>query len=157
MLATRTFSATDSPPFNTPAPYFASMIIGASPSPSRYRIRVASVEIPVKCGPDILLNGLRRNLEGEADCPICQKPIRFRIENTRVEDLEPSQAVLHAVESQEGPGRLCVTCEASHIFDREECLRAWLSNYRGTPGSSYRLQDYMEHIITVESKKAVNN
>ncbi len=126
------------------------MVIGESPTSSLYRIRASGREIHLKCGPDILLNGIRQNLEAEANCPVCQTTIRFRIVDRCVEHLEPPQSILHAVEIVEGPGRLCVRCEASHIFDREECLHAWLSKYQGIPGSIYELQEYMDHVMTVK-------
>ncbi len=130
------------------------MVIGESPTSSLYRIRASGREIQLKCGPDILLNGMRQDLEADANCPICQRPIRFRIVDRTVVHLEPPQPFLHAVEIVEGPGRLCVRCEASHIFDREECLRAWLSDYLGIPGSVYALQEYMDHVMTIEQHKS---
>lgn len=132
------------------------MFVGVSPNPSRYRIHVARGEIGLKCGPDIILNGLRSNLDAEANCPVCQGLVRFKITDTKLEQLEPSEAIVHVVETVEGPGRLCVTCEASHIFDREECLHEWLGKYHGIPGSIYRLQEYMEHVKAVETRETPN-
>ncbi len=133
------------------------MVIGESPTSSLYRIRASGRDIDLKCGPDILLNGMRQNLEAEANCPVCQNPIRFRIIDRRIENLEPPRSILHAVEIFEGPGRLCVRCEASHIFDREECLDSWLSKYQGIPGSVYELQEYMDHVMTVEQPQGIGS
>jgi len=79
------------------------MAIGESPTSGLYRIRTSHGEIHLKCGPDILLNGMRQNLEAEANCPVCLGPIRFRIVDHRVEHLEPPQSIIHAVEIVEGP------------------------------------------------------
>ena len=132
------------------------MAIGESPTSGLYRIRTSRGEIQLKCGPDILLNGIGQNLEAEANCPVCQRPIRFRIVDHRVEHLEPPQSILHAVEIVEGPGKLCVRCEASHIFDKDECLRGWLGQYQGISGSVYKLQEYMDHVMTLERPQRIN-
>jgi len=63
-------------------------------------------EVYVKCGADILINGLKTNLGAEARCPVCGNVTRFHIDNRRIENLAPKDPTLHVVEIQLGPGRL---------------------------------------------------
>jgi hypothetical protein len=97
----------------------------------------------VKCGADILINGLKTDLKAEARCPSCGNVTRFHIHNRRIEDLTPSDPTLHVVEIELGPGRLSIECKSTHIFDKKDCLTKWLPNYTGKPGLVTSLPEYM--------------
>ena len=125
--------------------------VGQSDDPSLYLIRVSGKVIFVKCGADILLKGMRLNLFAEAICPICGNKTFLQIRGGRVEDSEPDTAVLHVVEIQTAPRMICVSCEASHVFHKETCLRTWLSTYRGLPGSIYTPAAYIDHARAIDS------
>jgi hypothetical protein len=62
-------------------------------------------DVYVKCGADILINGLKTDPTAEARCPSCGNVTRFHIDNRRIEDLAPKDTTLHVVEIQLGPGR----------------------------------------------------
>ena len=100
-------------------------------------------DVYVKCGADILINGLRTDLRAEARCPVCGTVTRFHIDNRRIEDLAPKDPTLHVVEIQLGPGRLNIKCDSTHIFDKKECLTNWRSTYTGKPGLVISLPEYM--------------
>jgi hypothetical protein len=100
-------------------------------------------DVYVKCGADILINGMKTDLRAEARCPVCGNVTRFHIDNRRIEDLAPKDPALHVVEIQLGPGRLNIKCDSTHIFDRKECLTNWLSTYTGKPGLVISLPEYM--------------
>ncbi len=126
--------------------------VGVSLNPSLYLIRVSGEVVFVGCGADIILNGLSLDLFGEATCPTCQAKVFLQLRGGRVEDLEPDTAVLYVVETQTAPGTVCVACESSHLFDKEACLRRWLSSYRGLPGSIYTPTAYTDHARAIKSK-----
>lgn len=117
-------------------------LIGESPVPTRFRIEVKGTGAFVRCGADILLNGLQQNLEAEARCPTCDQAIRFTIHRRRVEGLEPAGALLHVVEVPWEPG--FILCEATQIFDRDECQRRWSEGYAGPGGELVSLQGYLD-------------
>jgi len=100
-------------------------------------------DVYVKCGADILINGLRTDLRAEARCPVCGNVTRFHIDNKRIKDLAPKDPTLHVVEIQLGPGRLNIKCDSTHIFDKKECLVNWQSAYTGKPGLVISLPEYM--------------
>jgi hypothetical protein len=97
----------------------------------------------VKCGADILLNGLKIDLGAEARCPVCGYVTRFHIAKRRVEDLAPKDPILHVVELGMGDGHVGVECKSTHIFDKKDCLTKWLSAYTGKPGLVISLPEYM--------------
>ena len=103
-------------------------------------------EVYVKCGADILINGLMTDLKADAQCPSCGNITRFHIDNRRLEDVTPKDPTLHAVEIELGPGRLNIKCEATHIFDKKDCLTNWLSTYTGKPGLVVSLPEYMDSL-----------
>ena len=103
-------------------------------------------DVYVKCGADILLNGLKTDLGAEARCPVCGYPIRFHIVKRRVEHLAPNDPILHVVELGMGAGHVGVECESTHIFDKKDCLTKWLSTYAGKPGAVISLPEYMDSL-----------
>jgi hypothetical protein len=103
-------------------------------------------DVHVKCGADILINGLKTDLRAEARCPSCRNVTRFHISNRRIEEGAPSNPTLHVVEIESGPGRLSIKCEATHIFDKKDCLTKWLSTYTGKPGLVVSLPEYMDSL-----------
>ena len=76
-------------------------------------------DVYVRCGADILLNGLKTDLKSDAQCPICGDVTRFHIVQSRIEDLAPKGPTLHVVEFEMGPGHVGVECESTHIFDKK--------------------------------------
>ncbi len=125
------------------------MVIGWSPVPTRYRLTSPRGYIYGRCGADLLLNGLRGDVDAEAGCPVCANFIRFGVRVHRVVDLEPPEALLHVVEIP-GPN-ISIECASSHIFDSEICQRSWLESYRGSPGSTYSLQGYLDHRLAMQT------
>ena len=103
-------------------------------------------DVYVKCGADILINGLNLDLRAEARCPVCATVTRFHIGNRRIEELVPQDPTLHVVEIQLGQGRLSIICDSTHIFDKKDCLTSWLSTYTGKPGLVVSLPDYMDSL-----------
>jgi len=103
-------------------------------------------DVYVKCGADILINGLKTDLRAEARCPICGTITSFHIDNKRIEDLAPKDPTLHVVEIQLGQGRLNIICDSTHIFDKKDCLTNWLSTYAGKPGLVVSLPEYMDSL-----------
>jgi len=126
-------------------PYYGPIrLVGFSDTPTLYRMVLPQRgEVYVKCGADILLNGLKTDLRAEAQCPLCGNVTSFHIDNRRIEDLAPIDPTLHIVELESGPGRLSIKCESTHIFDRKDCLTKWLSTYTGKPGLVISLPEYM--------------
>ena len=119
-------------------------LVGFSPTPTLYRIVLAEIgEVYLRCGADILLNGLKTNLEAEARCPVCGAITSFCVAEKRIEDLTPRDPTLHVVEFEMEPGHLCVECQSTHIFDKKECLNKWQSTYAGKPGRVISLPEYM--------------
>ena len=119
-------------------------LVGFSDKPTLYRmILPQGGDVYVKCGADILLNGLKTDLGAEARCPVCGHVTRFHIVKRRVEDLAPKDSMLHVVESEMGAGHVGVECESTHIFDKKDCLTKWLSTYTGKLGLVFSLPEYM--------------
>ncbi len=118
--------------------------VGFSNTPTLYRMILPERRnVYVKCGADILLNGLKTDLKAEAQCPACGALTRFHVAQRRIEDLAPKDPTLHVVEYEMGPGHVGVECESTHIFDKKDCLTQWLSTYTGKPGAVASLPEYM--------------
>jgi Alkylmercury lyase len=100
-------------------------------------------EVYLKCGADILLNGLKTDLKAEARCPVCGTITWFRVTVRQIGDLAPKDPVLHVVEFEVSPGHLGVECKSTHIFDKKECFKKWQSTYAGKPGRVLSLPEYM--------------
>jgi len=120
-------------------------LVGFSRTPTQYRMTLPQSEdfVYVKCGADILINGLKTDLRAEARCPLCGNVTLFQIDNRRIKDLTPRDPTLHVVELELGSGRLGIKCESTYIFDKKECLAKWLSTYTGEPGLVISLPEYM--------------
>ncbi len=119
-------------------------LVGFSATPTLYRIVLTEKgDVYLKCGADILLNGLNTNLKAEARCPVCGTITRFNVTDKRIEDLAPDNPILHVVEFEMSPGHLGVECKSTHIFDKKECLNKWQSTYAGKPGRVMSLPEYM--------------
>ena len=122
-------------------------LVGFSKTPtSNPMILPERGDVYVKCGADILINGLKTDLRAEARCPVCGTVTRFHIENRRIERLAPEDPTLHVVEIQLGQGRLNIICDSTHIFDKKDCLTKWLSTYTGKPGLVISLPEYMNSL-----------
>lgn len=133
------------------------MILGASLTPTRYKVRTLKGEYHVRCGADLLLNGMTHDLEAEGQCPVCEGITRFQVKDGRVLVLEPDTAILHVVElSMMVDGRHAIECEGSPLFDRQNCLQTWLGDYRGRPGSIHKPQEFLDHMISARSSKRSN-
>jgi len=127
--------------------YGPTRLVGFSDKPTLYRmILPRRGDVYVKCGADILLNGLKTDLRAEARCPICGNVTSFYIDNRGIENLAPKDPVLHVVEFKMGPGHLGVECESTHIFDEKDCLTKWLSTYEGKQGRVASLPEYMSSL-----------
>jgi len=124
--------------------YGPTRLVGFSDRPTLYRMILPQRgDVYVKCGADILLNGLKTDLGAEARCPICGNVTCFHIVKRRVEDLVPKDPMLHVVEFGMGAGHVGVECESTHIFDKKDCLTKWLSTYSGKPGLVISLPEYV--------------
>src|SRR5712692_2439857 len=121
-------------------------IIGFSTTPTRYRIASPTGGIFVRCGADLLLNGLRGDLKAEGQCPVCNQTIAFNVLEQRITDLNPKTTRIHVVEMSLASGKLGICCEDTHLFDRKECLNQWLSDYTGQRGISSTPQEYLERL-----------
>ena len=122
-------------------------LVGFSKAQTPYRmILLERGDVYVKCGADILINGLKTDLRAEARCPVCGTVTRFHIDNRRIEKLTPNDPILHVVEIQLGQGRLNIICDSTHIFDKKDCLTNWLSTYTGKPGLVISLPEYMDSL-----------
>src|SRR6266568_796081 len=73
------------------------MIIGATLSATPYKIRTSQAEHFLRCGADILLNGLSRSIDGEGKCVICGTTTRLKMSEGRLQELDPETALLHMV------------------------------------------------------------
>lgn len=119
-------------------------LVGSSSTPTLYRLILPQRgDLYVKCGADILLNGLKTDLKAEARCPVCGNVTRFKVDQKRVEDLAPRDPTIHVVEFDMGPGHLGVECKSTHIFDKKVCPTKWLATYAGKPGLVTSLPEYM--------------
>ncbi len=122
-------------------------LVGFSDTPTSYRMILSERgDVYVKCGADILINGLKVDLKAEARCPVCGTVTRFHIDNRRIEELAPKDPTLHVVELEAVPGRLSIKCESTHIFDKKDCLTNWLSTYTGKRGLVIPLPEYMDSL-----------
>lgn len=121
-------------------------IIGYSKTPTRYRMTSITGDNFVRCGADLLLNGLKGDLKAEGQCPVCNQKITFNILGQHILDLKPKTTRIHVVEMSLASGKLGICCEDTHLFDREKCLNQWLSNYTGQPGISSTPQKYLERL-----------
>jgi Alkylmercury lyase len=129
-------------------------LIGYSTTPTLYHIVLADRgDVYLKCGADILLNGLRTNLKAEAQCPVCGTITSFRVTEKRLEGLTPKAPTLHIVEFEMEPGHLAVECKSTHIFDKKECLKKWQSSYTGKPGKVMSLAEYMGSLNQRQPRK----
>ena len=113
--------------------------VGFSSTPTLYKLNWQDysgeeVREYVRCGADILLNGLNRNLDGNAQCPVCGTTTRILIVNGKIDGLEPRDAMVHVVELPTKSGRIWIECESTHIFDKKACLEKWISDYKGKTG-----------------------
>jgi hypothetical protein len=89
-----------------------------------------------------LLNGLNRNLEGYAQCPVCGTTTRLSIVDGKIDGLDPGNAILHVLETPTKSGRTWVECEPTHIFDKKSCSEKWLSpNTKGDEPLSLLLRN----------------
>ena len=127
------------------------MIIGVSPSPTPYKITTLRADHYVRCGADILLNGLRINLAGEGRCIVCGVTIRLKMSEGKLREIEPETAVLHIVECPMGQGRIGIECEASPLFDNDNCLRAWLKSYNGRSGLILKPKEFLDRMVRPNS------
>ncbi len=119
-------------------------LVGFSNTPTLYRMILPQRgDVYVRCGADILLNGLKTDLGAEAQCPVCGSVTRFHIAQRQIEDLAPKDPSLHVVEFEVGLRQLRIECESTHIFDKKDCLNKWLSTYTGKPGLVIPLPEYM--------------
>jgi hypothetical protein len=83
--------------------YAPTRLVGFSDKPTLYRMILPQRgDVYVKCGADILLNGLKTDLRAEARCPICASTTRFHVVQRQIEDLVPKDPTLHVVEFQMG-------------------------------------------------------
>ena len=73
------------------------MVIGATCSSTAYKIK-APMEQYVRCRADILLNGVRRDLEGESRCIVRGNSTRIKVQGGRIAQVEPPEAILQVVE-----------------------------------------------------------
>ena len=127
--------------------YDPTKFVGSSTTPTLYRMTLPKEgEVYVKCGADILINGLKTDLRAEAQCPVCGTITRFQVDNRRVKDLAPKDPTLHVVELVLGQGRLGIECESTHIFEKKDCLTKWLSVHAGKPGLTTSLPEYMDSL-----------
>ncbi len=124
-------------------------VIGKSLSATGYRMKRSESEDYVRCGADLVLNGIREDVEAHAQCPMCGAPVEFKVRNQRVEALNAQSSLLHVVERQLDSSRTWVECDGSPLFDKEECLQRWVKNYKGTVGKIYTLQGYLDHRLSI--------
>ncbi|HZY94128.1 MAG TPA: organomercurial lyase [Candidatus Bathyarchaeia archaeon] len=130
-------------------------LVGFSNTPTLYRMILPQRgDVYVKCGADLLLNGLETDLRAEARCPVCGNVTRFNVDKKRIEDLAPKDPTLHVVEFEVEPGHLRVECESTHIFDKKNCLTKWLSTYAGKQGLVVSLLEYMSSLNHRPPRKA---
>ena len=133
-------------------------IIGLSTTPTLYKLhwQDVSCESPeyVRCGADLLLNGLNRNLDAEAQCPICGTITRLLIVDGKIDGLEPKDASIHVLEMPTRSERIWIECEATHIFDKKPCLEKWISEYKGKTGLVDSVENYHKLLVQRRSKRA---
>jgi hypothetical protein len=131
-------------------------VIGASPWQTRYKIRTADGEYYVRCGADLLLNGMRHEVQAEGRCPVCESTVQFQVRDRHVGNLRPETSILHVVEVPMSNGRISIQCEGSPLFDKESCLLAWLQKYRGRPGMIIRPQEFLDRMFRLGMYRGEN-
>jgi hypothetical protein len=125
-----------------------SVTVGFSPTPTFYKLHWdGGKEEYVHCGADILLNGLEGDLEGEAHCPVCGSRIQLVIVDGKIDGLAPKDAMIHVVEMPTKSGRIWIECEATHIFDKQDCLQKWISTFKGKKGLIAPVEAYHDRLI----------
>ncbi len=123
-------------------------VVGATKKLTKNKVTLdTGQKMNVLCGADILLSGWYQNLKGETSCPVCERRIEVAIEDRRVFLITPPSALLHYVVEGD-PTMLGICCEATFIFDKEDCLNSWRESYRGRPGKVSSLTDFMEEVAT---------
>jgi hypothetical protein len=131
-----------------------SATVGFSPTPTLYKLHWdGGKEEYVHCGADILLNGLEGDLEGEAYCPVCCNRTQLVIADGKIDGLDPKDAMIHVVEMPTKSGRIWIECEATHIFDTQDCLQKWLSGYKGKKGLVASVEVYHDRLIARRSER----
>jgi len=113
--------------------------VGLSSTPTLYKLNWQDdsgeeAREYVRCGADLLLNGLNRSLDAEAQCPVCGTTTQLLIVDGNIDGLEPRNAMIHVVELPTKSGRIWIECESTHIFDKKACLEKWISDYKGKTG-----------------------
>ena len=125
--------------------------VGFSQTPTLYKLHwqddSGAPDEYVHCGADLLLNGLNRNLDADAKCPICGTITRLLIVNGKLDGLEPRDAIIHVLEMPTKSGRIWVECEPTHIFDKKTCFEEWVSEYKGKPGLVTSVEDYHDLLV----------
>ena len=132
------------------------MIIGASVTTTPYKIRTLRAEHYLRCGADILLNGIQMDIEGEARCVVCGDVTSLKMSEGAIRTVDPSTAVLHVVEIPRESGRPSILCEASPLFDKENCLRVWLESYDGRKGLVLKPQEFLDRMVRMMSNVGPN-
>ncbi len=132
--------------------------VGFSPSPTLYKLQWQGdsreeAEEYVRCGADLLLNGLDRNLDADAKCPVCGTSTRLLIVDGKIYGLEPRNAIIHVLEIPTKSGRTWIECEATHIFDKKACYEKWVSQYKGKAGLVTSIVDYHDILIQRRSSR----
>ena len=129
--------------------------VGFSASPTLYRLhwngRVGNEY--VHCGADLLLNGLKGDIEAEAKCPVCGSRTQLVLADGKLDGLDPDDAIIHSVEMPTASGRIWIECESTHIFDRKSCFDQWRSKYSGKHGIVASVRDYHQRLIEKRSNK----
>lgn len=133
--------------------------VGLSSTPTLYKLNWQDdsgeeAREYVRCGADLLLNGLNRNLDGNAQCPVCGTTTRILIVNGKIDGLEPRDAIVHVVELPTKSGRIWIECESTHIFDKKTCLEKWISEYKGKTGLVDSVENYHKLLTQRRSKRA---
>jgi hypothetical protein len=101
----------------------------------------------------LLLSGLNGDLDAEAKCLVCGNITRLLIVDGKLDGLVPSNALLHVVETPSKSGRIWIECDATHIFDRDECYQKWSSQYKGEKGLVATVEDYHNRLIERRAKR----
>jgi alkylmercury lyase-like protein len=128
--------------------------VGFSQTPTLYKLHWdGGNEEYVHCGADILLNGLVGDLKGEGRCPVCQNLTQLVVANSKLDRLDPRDAIIHVLEMPTKSGRIWIECESTHIFDKEECFQKWIAVYSGKKGSVASVQDYHNRLTERRSNR----
>jgi transcription elongation factor Elf1 len=131
-----------------------SATVGFSPTPTLYKVHWdGGKEEYVHCGADILLNGLEGDLEGEAHCSVCGNRTQLVIADGKIDGLDPKDAMIHVVEMPTNSGRIWIECEATHIFDKQDCFQEWISKYKGKKGLVSSVDQYHDRLVARRSNK----